>query len=161
MSRPNHARARIHALLDAGVTDLKAICACGFTECVARNYRTEWRKLRGLGRIERPPVRRQQVIELDALGLNDREIAAKMGITPGAVSAHRHLAGLAPRMFERRGGKSPGALGKTWTREAVKVPDLGRCACGLLLPCTCDGKQRSAVAYLGRRGEQVIGSAGL
>ena len=156
MSRASH-RDAIHALLDAGVTSLKDICAHGFTECVARNYRTEWRKLRGLGRIERPPVRRQQVIELDALGLNDREIAAKMGITPGAVSAHRHLAGLAPRMQQR---KSPGATGKTWKKEAVQVPDLGRCACGLLLPCTCDGKKRSAVEFMGRRGEPFMGATG-
>ena len=129
MSRASH-RDAIHALLDAGISRIPDIQArVGCSENVARVYRTEWRKLRGLGRIERPPVRRQQVIELDALGLNDREIAAKMGITPGAVSAHRHLAGLAPRMQQR---KSPGATGKTWKKEAVQVPDAPHCPrCGL------------------------------
>lgn len=157
MSRASH-RDAIHALLDAGISRIPDIQArVGCSENVARVYRTEWRRLHGLGPMKREPLRRQQVAELDAQGLSNTEIGARLGISAGAVSVHRIAAGLPPRMQQR---KSPGATGKTWKKEAVQVPDLGRCACGLLLPCTCDGKKRSAVEFMGRRGEPFMGATG-
>ena len=80
-------RTEIFALIEQGL-NLKAICQrAGMTEGTARSYRTEWRKQHGLGRIPNPhPLRRQQVVELDAQGLSNTEIARRLGITVGAVS---------------------------------------------------------------------------
>ena len=158
MSRACH-RDAIHALLDAGISRLADICGrVGCSKNTAQIYRTEWRKLHGLGRIEHPPQRCQQVIELDAQGLSDREIAAKLGITAGAVSAHRHLAGLPPRMQQRR-AKSPGATGKTWTQNKVQVPDAPHCPrCGLRGQHEC--LPTSATAFMGRKGEPFMGATG-
>ena len=154
MSRASH-RDAIHALLDAGL-DLKSISErLGLKESTVFVHRTYWRKVRKLGPLRYGPRRRKLVVELDKQGLSIPEIAARMGISREAVASHRRLAGL-----PRKEVKSPGATGKTWKKEAVQVPDLGRCACGLLLPCTCDGKKRSAVEFMGRRGEPFMGATG-
>ena len=39
-------------------------------------------------------------------------------------------------------------------------PARPRCICGLSLPCTCEGKRRSAVDFMGRRDEPVIAATG-
>lgn len=43
-------------------------------------------------------------------------------------------------------------LSYTGRTHEPEQPDLPRCVCGLLLPCTCNGKKRSAVDFMGRRG---------
>ena len=155
MSRASH-RDAIHALLDAGISRIPDIQArVGCSENVARVYRTEWRRLHGLGPMKREPLRRQQVAELDAQGLSNTEIGARLGISAGAVSVHRIAAGLPPRMQQR---KSPGATGKTWKKEAVQVPDAPHCPrCGLRGQHEC---LPDVVGFMGRRDAPVISSLG-
>ena len=147
MSRASH-RDAIHALLDAGL-DLKSISErLVLKESTVFVHRTYWRKVRKLGPLRYGPRKRKLVVELDKQGLSIPEIAARMGISREAVASHRRLAGL-----PRKEVKSPGATGKTWKKEAVQVPDLGRCRwCGLSNPCTCTGP-RHATDHMGRREE--------
>ena len=44
-------------------------------------------------------------------------------------------------------------------RDAMVIPDLGRCGCGLSLPCTCTGPM-SAVEYMGRTDAPIAHSTG-
>jgi len=138
-------RAQIFSLLEEGANIAQLCDRAKMSKKTAYNYRTEWRLAHGLGRISNPPpVRRQQVVELDAQGLSNTEIAHKMGITCGAVSTHRAVAGLPPRR----------------AHNAVKLPDLGRCKwCGLSNPCTCTGP-RHATDHMGRRDEPVCNALG-
>lgn len=144
MTRASPVRAKSFVLLAAGVS-IKELCErMGICLRTAYGYRTEWRRLQGMN-FDRSPLKRDQVVALDAAGVSPTEIARRMGISVGAVSAHRRLAGL-PALR---------------AHETIKLPDLGRCKwCGLSNPCTCTGP-RHATDHMGRRDEPVIGSAGL
>ena len=87
------------------------------------------------------PTRAQQAVEL-AKTMPIKEVAATMGIK--LVSARNYVNAV-----------------KSFTgRVREPNPERPRCKwCTLSLPCTCTGP-RSAVDFMGRRGDQVIAATG-
>jgi hypothetical protein len=82
----------------------------------------------------------QKVLDLAKAGVSFDVIGAKLGISERTARAYvRHYKGSDGRNYR---GPEP------------------RCACGLLLPCTCTGPMH-AVDFLGRSGEPMACSSGL
>ena len=69
-------------------------------------------------------------------------------LTVRAISQRLRLSPTTVRSIRKAHGLPIGEHGK-WKA----MPDMGRCACGLLKPCDCDGMERSAVAFATSRGE--------
>jgi transposase len=94
------------------------------------------RKSKASGPVVSRQSRADQACEL-AEHMPVAEVAEKMGLTERTVRQY-----------------------VTPAREREMAANLPRCACGLLLPCSCGGIPRRAEDFLGRRGEQVINSMG-
>ena len=137
MTRAEQAAGMFHA--GASITE---VCAA---MNLARGTAHYYRRACGMAPGRMKPLKRARVLALLAEGKSISETARILGCSNGCVSGHRSLAGLPPMR----------------QHNAIRLPNLGRCACGLLLPCTCEGSPRRAESYLGRRGEPNYGSAGL
>lgn len=83
--------------------------------------------------------------------LHAQAIADRCGCSRSTVSMARAQLGMRKWRWERKHhAAGPPAADK----------GLPRCVCGLLLPCTCNGKPRSAVEFMGRRDEPIASPLG-
>ena len=82
--------------------------------------------------------------------LTTEALAARVGCCRSTACEARAVMGL-----RKRCPRKPNVTSKLDVDKGMP-----RCACGLLLPCSCEGKRLSAVDFMGRRGEQVIGATG-
>ena len=130
---PVGSRPTIKSLLAAGKTVDEIIAQLGVKRhsVHAVRYWEEFPRVNG----RRTPEKDVTCLAMLKAGKGFREIAKALHISQDTVRVIRVAHGLpvAPR-------------------ESRVLVDMGRCACGLLLPCTCTGP-RSAVEFLGRDGE--------
>jgi DNA-binding CsgD family transcriptional regulator len=138
---PVGSRPTIKSLLAAGKTVDEVIAQLGCKRHSVHAVRFQ----EGLTRIngKRTPEKDATCLAMLKAGKGFREIAKALHISQDTVRVIRVAHGLpvAPR-------------------ESRVLVDTGRCECGLLLPCTCNGQKRSAVEFCGRTREPEGHSTG-